>query len=236
MPDIDQLLSLLEQFPPAARFIPVQDKNPSCNGSDWQSKTLDAAEMVAAWQEGKTPATNRAFNGVGLVLSPPFVAIDHDGDSCDRLIESLSGMSLGEALPPTLTISSGKPGRYQKIYLFDGELTHRKINTETKGEQLEIRRGASKQSVIFGSHPDTDGYRVTDWAAIAPLPRWVINADNGMAESATPRSLWSVAYPRHTAQYWTMAQARGVATMRRSPLPLTRRGVNGGYSGNASPM
>jgi len=106
--DIDQLLALFDKFPPAARFIPVHDKNPSCNGGNWQSKALDAAEMVAAWQSGKTPTEGRPFNGIGLVLSAPFVAIDHDGASCDRLIESLSGMSLGEALPPTLTISSGK--------------------------------------------------------------------------------------------------------------------------------
>jgi len=51
---------------------------------------------------------------------------------------------------------------------------------------LEIRRGASKQSVIFGAHPDTDGYRVTEDVAIAPLPQWVIDAANGTADSPTP--------------------------------------------------
>lgn len=178
---VAHLLELLDKFPPSSRFIPVQDKNPSVNGGNWQGKTLDATEIIEAWQVGKTPATGRSFNGIGLVLAPPFVAIDHDGTSCDRLIEELSGMSVEDALPLTLTIASGKPGRYQAIYAYDGELTHKKIETGVKGEQLEIRRGDSKQSVIFGAHPETDGYRVVKDVAIAPLPKWVIDVASGTA-------------------------------------------------------
>jgi hypothetical protein len=38
------------------------------------------------------------------------------GDSCDRLIEQLSGLDLAEALPTTVGITSGRLGRYQLIY------------------------------------------------------------------------------------------------------------------------
>ncbi|MEO0949530.1 MAG: bifunctional DNA primase/polymerase, partial [Cyanobacteria bacterium J06641_5] len=73
--------------------------------------------------------------------------LDHDGESCDRLIESLSGQSLADALPKTVGITSGRPGRYQLIYRVPEKyweaIATKRLNTGTTGddgkaEQLEF--------------------------------------------------------------------------------------------------
>ena len=135
----------------------------------WPSKPYTLQEI---W--GKSKA-------IGLICGPRsggVVMVDHDGYSCDLLIEKLSK---GEGLPETVSVTSGRSGRYQNIYIvpeehWDNCRSH-KLKTGVSGEQLEFR-WAGCQSVIYGEHPDTDGYKwINDPAEVevAMAPQWIID-------------------------------------------------------------
>lgn len=105
----------------------------------WQKTPLSKVHLQAEIASGRCKA-------VGVLcgrLSGGLLFLDHDGESCDRLIENLSGTNLAKALPKTVGITSGRPGRYQLIYRVPkqhwGEVTTRKLKTETPEELLEFR-------------------------------------------------------------------------------------------------
>lgn len=136
---------------------------------NWTSKPYTLREV---WDSSKA---------IGLLCGPlsgGVVMVDHDGFSCDILIEKLSN---GEGLPETVSVTSGRSGRYQNIYVVPEEHWDRcktkKFKTDVTGEQLEFR-WAGCQSVIYGEHPDTDGYKwINDPKDIevSIAPQWVID-------------------------------------------------------------
>ncbi|GEM_PF-6389235 len=176
-----ELQELLSYFPQTAKFVSVKDKNPGILGHGWQKKAVIRDEAIAHLE------SNPKANGLGCMCgSGGLVFIDHDGASVDELIEEITGLPITQALPTTLTISSGTPGHYQKVYycsVVDSmkstqQTTGVKSYNETKGkdeeEQLDIRC-SSGQSVIWGQHPSGRKYEVVDDSAIAPCPDWIIN-------------------------------------------------------------
>ena len=84
------------------------NKNPYVQG--WQNKPHTPQEIEVELGEGQCKA-------VGLISGPAFnkpygyVWVDVDGASVYPLVEKISGQSFSEALPPTLTVCSGKEGR-----------------------------------------------------------------------------------------------------------------------------
>lgn len=170
----------------------------------WQQHLLTKAQISAEISQGRCHA-------VGVLCGVPsggLLFVDHDGASCDALIEQLSGVSLSEALPQTLTISSGKQGRFQSVYrvpemFWSGISTHR-IATGTTGEQLEFR-WTGCQSIAMGAHPETDGYRWTGTPDdIVAAPLWMIEqmldgtAPAAEASPLTPAPMtdidWALSY------------------------------------------
>ena len=98
------------------------------------------------------------------------------------LIQSLSGQSLTEALPKTVGVTSGRPGRYQLIYRVPEQywqaISNKRISTGTTGEQLEFRWNGC-QSVVIGHHPMTGSYRYLpgqsfEECEIAEAPLWMV--------------------------------------------------------------
>jgi len=175
-----ELQELLSYFPQTAKFVSVKDKNPGILGHGWQKKAVIRDEAIAHLE------SNPKANGLGCMCGPGGVVfIDHDGASVDELIEEITGLPITQALPPTLTISSGTPGHYQKVYYCSvvGSIKSRQRKTgvktynETKGkeedEQLDIRC-SSGQSVIWGDHPSGTKYEIVDDSQIAPCPDWII--------------------------------------------------------------
>jgi uncharacterized membrane protein YgcG len=111
------------------------------------------------------------------------VAIDFDGSSAMQKALDLSG---GKPLPDTVSFTSNRPGREQRLYLIPQEywkaVKTTKIKTgvvgdDGKPEQLELRWDGCQSVLPPSVHPMTGHYR---WrkspkeVAIALAPMWVI--------------------------------------------------------------
>lgn len=197
-----RLLQESSKCPADWALVAVGDtKNPL--GENWQTSPLDKQDFEDAVQVGRfecLPSTSKEGNlyyppirwwfAIGVLcgtLSHGLLFLDHDGASCDNLIEKLSGQSIAVALPKTPTVTSGKLGRYQSIYFvperFWGAISTKKIPTHVKGEdgskeQLELRWDGC-QSVVAGYHPDTGAYywlpgQSPEECEIAEVPLWVV--------------------------------------------------------------
>ncbi|MEP0921217.1 DUF3987 domain-containing protein [Leptolyngbya sp. ST-U4] len=201
-PTPQQLLEAVKTLPEAWALVAV-GANKAPLGKGWTKLPLTQADFEKAVQTGEfesllvQPKEREAFHppvawwsAVGVLCGTPsggLLFVDHDGASCDPLIEELSGQSVTEALPKTVAVTSGREGRYQMIYKvpeqFWGVLSNRKIFTGTKGEdgkpeQLEFRWDGS-QSVMAGYHPTTGSYRWLSGQSpqeceVAEAPKWMI--------------------------------------------------------------
>ena len=159
-------------------------KDPYVQG--WQSNPFGVKEIEEEIVGGKCKA-------VGLLGGPAYnqpyglVWVDVDGPSVYPLVESIAGLPFAEALPPTLTILSGKEGRERKLYKLNRD-KHKHFarnkytwHGEANREKLEIL-WRKHQGVLMGLHPETNGYYTADgqgfeWVDQLPeLPGWLLNA------------------------------------------------------------
>jgi len=172
----------VSDLPNDLRFTPVIGKQPC--GKEWQDNPLTKEQVISCIEQ------DSSITGVGVLCGVPssgYLFLDHDGASCDELIERLTGLSLEDALPTTVSFTSGKEGRRQEIYkvpevFWDGIRT-RKLKTgqfgiDKKAEQLEFR-WTGCQSVIHGIHPDTKNpyffINPFSYTAIADAPQWMLD-------------------------------------------------------------
>ena len=146
----------------------------------WQNETPSTHPQIIAdiWSgqaKGYGIRTGRASNGIA--------SIDFDGSSAMQKALELSG---GEALPDTVSFTSNRIGREQRLYLVPEEywdaIETKKIKTgvigdDGKPEQLELRWDGCQSVLPPSVHPTTGFYR---WrrspqeVEIAPAPMWVI--------------------------------------------------------------
>jgi P4 family phage/plasmid primase-like protien len=143
---------------------------------EWQHNPLTRAEIEHEIDSGQCKA-------IGVLCgekSGGLLFIDQDGASCQSKLNELSG---GEALPRTVTVTSGKEGRSQSIYRVPEEywdrIATKRVKTGVEGEQVEFR-WIGCQSVIAGAHPETNGYywlpgKAPDECEVADAPDWVLN-------------------------------------------------------------
>ncbi len=94
-------------------------------------------------------------------------------------------MPLNEALPPTLTICSGREGRERKLYRVSKNNWDKFIrnkyawHAEGDGEKLEILWKRC-QGVLMGMHPDTEGYFTKEQEdftfskELPEIPDWIL--------------------------------------------------------------
>ena len=159
------------------------NKDPYVQG--WQNKPFSVKEIEDELATGDCKA-------IGVLGGPaynhPFglVWVDVDGPSVYPLIEQVSGLPLQDALPPTLTVFSGKIGRERKLYKLNREkhkhfLRNKYVwHASEDKEKLEVL-WKKHQGVLMGSHPETDGYYTGEglgfeWADKLPeLPQWILN-------------------------------------------------------------
>ena len=159
------------------------NKDPYIQG--WQKNPFSVDEIEKELTTGECKA-------IGVLGGPaynhPFglVWIDVDGPSVYQLIEEISNIPLQDALPPTLTILSGKVGRERRLYKLDrNKHKHFLRNKYTwlaqeNKERLEVL-WKKHQGVLMGLHPETEGYFTADglgfeWANKLPeLPDWILN-------------------------------------------------------------
>lgn len=159
-----------------------ENKNPYVQG--WQNKAFSPQEIEVELAEGLCKA-------VGLISGPAYnkpyghVWVDVDGPSVYGLVEKVSGQTFAEALPPTLTICSGKEGRERRLYVLPKNawkvfIRNKYVwHSDVSKEKLEVL-WSKHQGVLMGSHPETDGYFTApgggyEWADRLPaLPEWIL--------------------------------------------------------------
>ncbi len=164
---------------------------------DWALTPLrgNKAPYRTAWQHEPPLTRNQIIaeiesgaEGYGIrtgTISGGIVAIDIDGASAVQKALKLSG---GEPLPDTVTFTSNRSGREQRLYLIPqeywGAVKTIKIKTDVvdddgKPEQLELRWDGCQSVLPPSIHPTTSRYRwrkSPEEVVIAPAPMWVIEA------------------------------------------------------------
>lgn len=192
---LGEISSLIRAIPDGWAVTPIGD-NKAPFGRDWQNRPYSRDELLSDLEGGvyrkfENEPKSGMTKAIGVLCGTPsggLLFIDHDGPSCDEFIESLTGLPLSEALPETVTVTSGRPGRYQLIYrvseqFWEGIKTT-KLKTgaisdeDGKAELLEFRWD-NCQSVVVGMHPTTGRYRWVDGKSpsdldAAPAPLWMI--------------------------------------------------------------
>ena len=150
----------------------------------WQNKPFTKNEVETEILEGRCKA-------IGLMAGPVYnkpyglVWVDIDGSSVYSLVNELAKeKDFNKALPPTLTICSGKAGRERKLYKISRE--KQKIFVRNKyvwyanetREKLEVL-WSHHQGVLMGLHPETEGYYTASGMgfefidALPELPEWL---------------------------------------------------------------
>jgi Protein of unknown function (DUF3987)/Bifunctional DNA primase/polymerase, N-terminal len=220
--------SATEYLPENWAYTPVKGKAPTLG--KWQTRPFGKADVI---QEIKTPR----WTGIGALCGVPsggLLFLDHDGESCDSLIEKLSGQSRANALPATVSLTSGRPGRYQSVYNVPAEFWNAirtiKKSTGVKGadgklEQLEFR-WTGCQSVVCGIHPETQQpYRWINSPVNTPIadaPQWMIE-----------QMLTEKAEPNHTAEGTNMDAIPVLTCLARKHRDLIERGESNGNRNNS---
>ena len=159
-------------------------KDPYVTG--WQNKPFDVRDI-------EKEILSNECKAIGLLSGPVynhpygFVWVDVDGPTVYGLIETLADeTNFDTALPPTLTIRSGREGRERKLYKLPREKHKHFVrnkytwHAEEQKEKLEIL-WSKHQGVLMGLHPDTEGYYTAEgmgfeWVDKLPeLPQWILD-------------------------------------------------------------
>lgn len=160
------------------------NKDPYVRG--WQDKPFSKTEIEAEITTGDCKA-------IGLIGGPAynhpygFVWVDVDGPTVYELVKEISNETdFDVAMPPTLTICSGKAGRERKLYKLHRDkqkhFVRNKYTWHASGnkEKLEIL-WSRHQGVLMGLHPETEGYYTAEgmgfeWIDKLPdFPEWLLN-------------------------------------------------------------
>jgi hypothetical protein len=203
------LVEGLELIPQDWALTPLRG-NKAPYRTAWQheaplTRTQIIAEIEAGLAQGYGIRTGTISGGI--------VAIDFDGKSA---IQKALELSKSEPSPDTVTFTSDRPGREQRLYLIPQEywegVKTTKIKTgvigdDGKPEQLELRWDGCQSVLPPSVHPTTGNYR---WrrspteVAVAPAPMWVIEA---MLVKPEPQQSerYPTAYTRkaRTGEEWT---------------------------------
>lgn len=142
-------------------LVPVKDKSPHINGTDWQHYKYFKRDITIA-------KADKGANGIGLIPRYQFILLDCDGQSAiDKLFELLPDPDDQAQLTNTVISTSGKDG-YCLYWLAVSDKQRDKLKAtkgsktvlySDKGEKIEIMFGDGHQCVIPPSkHPKTEGY------------------------------------------------------------------------------
>ena len=170
----------LDLIPQHWPLTPLKDKRAYVAG--WVSQPYSIDQIRRELKAGNA-------TGVGLISGQwsnegGLLWIDIDGPDAIPKLEELGGGPLNEIFPPTLTVSSGKPGRQrmlysvpiQKIPMLPDKAT---IKIGIPSFEILFR---SRQGAIMGACPSTKGYFTTphggfEYAKNPPeLPEWLYQA------------------------------------------------------------
>jgi hypothetical protein len=167
----------LDLLPVDFPLTPLRGKKAYLPG--WTSDPKTVAEIRKELDEGRA-------TGVGLLCGQwsnelALIMVDVDGEEAIPAIEAMGGGPIDSIFPPTLTISSGKPGRFRMVF----RVPSSKVQQLPDKATLKVDKAPweilwrSRQGALMGAHPDTDGYRTTphggfEWCKNLPeMPDWL---------------------------------------------------------------
>ena len=168
---IKHLQTALAELPESWQVVPVRGKRPI--GKGWNKKPYTPEELARVLQ-------SKGCTGIGLLtgtqidrLGNIVIAIDQDGWAA---AETLKKLAEGSPLPKTVTFTSGKPGRCQRLFLIP---PNQSLRTKRLDGGLELRCAGLMSVFPPSIHPETrkpyfwlPGCSPSD-CAIAPAPEWL---------------------------------------------------------------
>jgi phage/plasmid-associated DNA primase len=170
----------LDLIPQDWALTPLSGKRAYVAG--WTSQPYSIAQVQAELDSGRATGvglmTGQWSNEGGLIWA------DIDGPDAIPALEELAGGPLHTIFPPTLSITSGKPGRLRLLYSIPAskmQMLPDKATIKIEIPSFEILF-RSRQGAIMGAHPDTDGYHTTphggfEFAKNPPeMPEWLYKA------------------------------------------------------------
>ena len=170
----------LDLIPVDFPLTPLQGKKAYLPG--WTSDPKTVSEVRKELEEGRA-------TGVGLLCGQwsndlALIFVDVDGEDAIPVIEQLGGGPIAEIFPPTLTITSGKPGKFRMLFRVPPDRIQQlpdKATIKVDKAPWEIL-WRSRQGALMGAHPDTEGYSTTahggfEYAKRLPeMPEWLYEA------------------------------------------------------------
>jgi phage/plasmid-associated DNA primase len=167
----------LDLLPVDFPLTPLRGKKAYLPG--WTSDPKTVAEIRKELDEGRA-------TGVGLLCGQwsnelALIMVDIDGEEAIPAIEAMGGGPIDSIFPPTLTISSGKPGRFRMVF----RVPSSKVQQLPDKATLKVDKAPweilwrSRQGALMGAHPETDGYFTTphggfEWCKNLPeMPDWL---------------------------------------------------------------
>ena len=170
----------LDLIPVDFPLTPLQGKKAYLPG--WTSDPKTVSEIRKELEDGRA-------TGVGLLCGQwsndlALIFVDVDGEDAIPVIEELGGGPIDEIFPPTLTITSGKPGKFRMLFRVPPERIQQlpdKATIKVDKAPWEIL-WRSRQGALMGAHPDTSGYSTTanggfEYAKRLPeMPEWLYEA------------------------------------------------------------
>ena len=161
-------------------LTPLQGKKAYVPG--WTKNPFTINEIQKELEEGRA-------TGVGLLCGQfcneyGLLFVDIDGPEAIPEIEKLAGGSIDAIFPRTLTITSGKEGKFRMLF----RIPTSNINRLPDKATIKVDKAPwellwrSRQGAIMGAHPDTDGYRTTSNGGfecinhLPDLPEWLYKA------------------------------------------------------------
>lgn len=185
----------LDLIPVDFPLTPLQGKKAYLPGWTQDPKTI--GEIKRELEDGRA-------TGVGLLCGQwsndlALIFVDIDGEDAIPAIEALGGGSLYEIFPPTLTITSGKPGKLRMLF----QVPPNRVSQLPDKATIKVDKAPweilwrSRQGALMGAHPDTAGYFTLphggfEYAKNLPeMPEWLYEA--------IARAYPSSRYRKHTS-------------------------------------
>lgn len=189
-------LATMDSRPPRKALQPGEI-NLDLVPEDWALTPLNGKRAyVSGWTSNpytinqiKEELSSGRATGIGLLSGQHcneygLIWVDIDGEEAIPAIEALGGGPLDSIFPPTLTITSGKPGKSRMLFRVPNhnvEMLPDKATLKLDKEPWEIL-WRSRQGALMGAHPDTNGYHTSphggfEYAKNLPeMPDWLYKA------------------------------------------------------------
>jgi phage/plasmid-associated DNA primase len=170
----------LDLIPEDWALTPLNGKRAYVSGWTSNPYTINQIkeELSAGRATGIGLLSGQHCNEYGLIW------VDIDGEEAIPAIESMGGGPLDSIFPPTLTITSGKPGKSRMLF----RVPNHKVEMLPDKATLKLDKGPweilwrSRQGALMGAHPDTNGYHTSphggfEYAKNLPeMPDWLYKA------------------------------------------------------------